>query len=449
VISTLDLFTIGVGPSSSHTVGPMRAMAHFSDRLRRTGGLKRVDRVTVELFGSLGSTGRGHGTGPAVLAGLAGYTPEAIDPDELRLAYRLSDDTIELDIFDVSVRVTVQFRGDVVLGGHSNSLRSTATDGSGSVVDQATYASIGGGSVVDECGHPLVGAPTRPPAHPFVTADDLLRVCDETGLSIGEVVLANERSWRADVDTDAGLDSIAAAMRQTNERGANTLGVLPGGLNVGRRAPSLIANISRRVESALDLTSLDWVTAWAIAVNEENAAGNRVVTAPTNGAAGIVPAVLEYYRRFLPTATDSGVRRFLLTAAAFGFIVKSGASVSGADVGCQGEVGSACAMAAAGLAAVQGGTSRQIENAAEIGMEHNLGLTCDPIGGLVQIPCIERNAIGAVKAIAAARIALAGDGRHHVSFDQVVATMRETGADMHHKYKETSLGGLAVHVVEC
>lgn len=428
----------------------MRAMGHFAAKLGQISDRTRLAQVNVELFGSLGATGRGHGTGPAVLAGLAGETPETIDPQRLRSEFSVDCEPIIARVAGRHVRVCIGFRSAALQGTeYSNTVRVNATDRCGQVLHQASYASIGGGSVLDEWGQAVGWTPASGHPHPFVTGRDLLQTCHDTGLTIDAVVLANERAWRSEGETVAALDAISAAMHDSIARGTTTVGVLPGSLHVERRAASLVTKIASGPCFPADLASLDWVTAWAIAVNEENAAGNRVVTAPTNGAAGIVPAVLEYYKRLVPRSCPDGVHRFLLTAAAIGSIVKENASVSGADVGCQGEIGAACAMAAAGLTAVLGGSAPQVENAAEIAIEHNLGLTCDPVGGLVQIPCIERNAVGAVKAITAARLALAGDGRHRVSLDQAIATLRDTGADMHHKYKETSLGGLAVHVVEC
>ncbi|WP_426955601.1 L-serine ammonia-lyase [Muricoccus radiodurans] len=447
----LDLFRIGVGPSSSHTVGPMVAAAHFASLLPPD-----VEAVSAHLYGSLALTGRGHATDTAVLLGLTGARPDTLDPDdagtmaaEIRARRRLILPAGQKLPFDPATDIV--FRPREALPLHTNGLRFVAT-GSGGVTERAYY-SVGGGFVVDEAGRPLdnAGAGPAPVPHPFADAAELLRRAGEAGLSIAELVRRNEAAAHPGRDLHAGLARIWAAMRACAARGLAATGELPGGLRVRRRAPALLRRLEAR-SAANDpdpLGAMDWVNLWALAVNEENAAGGRVVTAPTNGAAGIIPAALHYYDRFVPGASPAGVETFLLAAAAIGAIIKRNASISGAEMGCQGEVGSACAMAAAGLAAALGGTNAQVENAAEIGLEHNLGLTCDPVGGLVQVPCIERNAIGAVKAINAARLALHGDGTHRVSLDQAVATMRQTGRDMSHKYKETSLGGLAVNVVEC
>jgi L-serine dehydratase len=460
-ISVFDLFTIGIGPSSSHTVGPMRAARRFGERLAELGLLDGTARVRVELFGSLAATGRGHGTDRAVLMGLEGETPEEIDPDGVLArvaAIRSSGRLALLGRREIAFREgeDLIFHRTELLPLHSNGMRFTALSAdstSGAALEQRVYYSVGGGFVVNEgaSGEDPVVADTTPVPYPFKTADDLLRISEETGLAVWEIVLAHERAWRSEEEVRAGLLRIWAAMQACVERGCRTTGVLPGGLKVPRRAPALCAELMRRREvgGGDPLDVLDWVNLFALAVNEENAAGGRVVTAPTNGAAGIIPAVLHYYRRFTPGADDEGILRFLLTAAAIGILYKENASISGAEVGCQGEVGVACSMAAGALVAALGGTTAQLENAAEIGMEHNLGLTCDPVGGLVQIPCIERNAMGAVKAINAARIALSGDGSHKVSLDRVIKTMRETGADMKTKYKETSRGGLAINVIEC
>ncbi len=458
-ISVFDLFTIGIGPSSSHTVGPMRAARRFAARLAEDGRLERTARVSVELFGSLAATGRGHGTDRAILLGLEGESPEAVDPDcvaprvaAIRAAHEialLGERTIPFD-----EATDLVFNRRDLLPVHSNGMRFTAFDAAGGEIDQRIYYSVGGGFVVNEgasAGDLVVADPT-PVAHPFHSGGDLLELAETTGLTIWELMLANERAWRSDEEIRSGLLRIWAAMQACVARGYRQTGVLPGGLKVPRRAPKLFQDLTERaagIGMTDPLTVLDWVNLFALAVNEENAAGGRVVTAPTNGAAGIIPAVLHYYRRFTPGADDEGVIRFLLTAGAIGILYKENASISGAEVGCQGEVGVACSMAAGGLVAALGGTAAQVENAAEIGMEHNLGLTCDPVGGLVQIPCIERNAMGSVKAINAARIALSGDGSHKVSLDRVIKTMRETGADMKTKYKETSRGGLAINVIEC
>jgi len=460
-LSIFDLFTIGIGPSSSHTVGPMRAALRFVESLESHGKLADTARVEVELFGSLGATGKGHGTDRAVLMGLEGETPEAIDPDVV-------DPHVEAIGRERSLRLLgrhrigfdpgrdLRFDPETILPLHPNGMRFTAFRAEGpeaGVLHQRVYYSVGGGFVVDPetaRADELVADHTPLP-HPFRSAADLLAMGVEGDKRIWRLQLDNELAWRREEEVRTGVLRIWAAMEACVERGCRQEGILPGGLRVRRRASALFRELSARAESSPDdpLAQLDWVNLFAMATNEENAAGGRVVTAPTNGAAGVVPAVLHYYHRFVPGADKDGVVRFLLTAAAIGILYKENASISGAEVGCQGEVGVACSMAAAGLAEVLGGTNAQIENAAEIGMEHNLGLTCDPVGGLVQIPCIERNAMGAVKAINAARIALWGDGSHKVHLDDVIKTMRETGADMQSKYKETSRGGLALNVIEC
>lgn len=463
-VSSFDLFKIGIGPSSSHTVGPMRAAARFVQRWLIEGGagdgseLARTARVRAEVFGSLALTGRGHGTDKAVLMGLEGHLPNQIDPDIIPDALERIRASKRIRLFD---RHEIGFdeKHDLIMNKrqklpfHTNGMRFTAFDADGNVIATRDYYSVGGGFVVnqDEAAEDRIVADTTQLPYPFHSGDELLARCRETGLGIAELMYANEQVWRRPEEIDAGLDEIWNAMQACVARGIREKGTLPGGLHVSRRAPALHAELSSRPEAAMrdPLTTLDWVNLYALAVNEENAAGGRVVTAPTNGAAGIIPAVLHYYDRFCPGANIQGVRRFLLTAAAVGILYKENASISGAEVGCQGEVGVACSMAAAGLTAAIGGTPSQIENAAEIGMEHNLGLTCDPIGGLVQIPCIERNAMGAVKAINASRMAMRGDGKHKVSLDKVIKTMRDTGRDMQDKYKETSRGGLAVNVIEC
>ncbi|MEV4713407.1 L-serine ammonia-lyase [Micromonospora sp. NPDC049374] len=477
MISVFDLFSVGVGPSSSHTVGPMRAARTFVAGLKADGLLTDTARVRAELFGSLGATGHGHGSDRAVLLGLAGEAPETVDTDgvearvgRIRAEHRLCLlGTHEID-FDPERDLTLHRRRSLPY--HPNGMIFSAYDAGGAEVRTRTYYSVGGGFVVDEAaaGADRIKPDSTPVRYPFLTGAELLAVTAATGLSISEVMLANEVSWRAEADVRAGLLDIWRVMRECVERGCTRDGTLPGGLKVRRRA----AELRRSLEADADadapagaaptgavlagpgagaggdpLHVMDWVTLFALAVNEENAAGGRVVTAPTNGAAGIIPAVLHYYTRFVPGASDEGVVRFLLAAGAIGVLFKENASISGAEVGCQGEVGSACSMAAAGLAEALGGTPAQVENAAEIGMEHNLGLTCDPVGGLVQIPCIERNAVASIKAITAARLALRGDGVHAVSLDKVIKTMRETGADMKVKYKETARGGLAVNVIEC
>ncbi|WP_019855296.1 L-serine ammonia-lyase [Actinopolyspora mortivallis] len=449
-ISVFDLFSVGIGPSSSHTVGPMRAAARFVERLRGQNLLERVTRVRAELFGSLGATGHGHGSPKAVLLGLEGHRPETVDPiavsgrvDEIRAEGRLSLDGTHEIRFD-SDEDLVMYRRET-LPVHPNGMRFTASSGDGTSLCTAVYYSVGGGFVVDEeaTGTDRIKQDATELAHPFRTGAELLRRCAESGKSVSDLMWTNELAWRDEQRVADELLGIWHVMRECVHNGCNSTGSLPGGLNVRRRAYELRSKLGDFDDP------MEWVTVYALAVNEENAAGGRVVTAPTNGAAGIVPAVLHYYMRFLPGASGSGVVRFLLAAGAVGVLFKENASISGAEVGCQGEVGSACSMAAAGLAEVLGGTPEQVENAAEIAMEHNLGLTCDPIGGLVQIPCIERNAVAAVKAITAARMALRGDGSHFVSLDKVIATMRATGDDMKDKYKETARGGLAVNVIEC
>ncbi|MGC5305572.1 L-serine ammonia-lyase [Micromonospora zamorensis] len=456
MISVFDLFSVGIGPSSSHTVGPMRAARTFVGGLKADGLLSDVARVQAELFGSLGATGHGHGSGPAVLLGLSGESPETVDTDtvgprveRIRAERRINILAAHEIDFDPDRDLTLHRRRSLPY--HPNGMTFSAYDGAGAEVRSRTYYSVGGGFVVDEAaaGADRIKPDSTVVRYPFLTGAQLLEVTTRTGLSISEVMLANERSWRSEADIRAGLLEIWRVMRECVERGCERDGVLPGGLKVRRRAAELRRGLEADAGTPDPLHAMDWVTLFALAVNEENAAGGRVVTAPTNGAAGIIPAVLHYYARFVPGASDDGVVRFLLTAGAIGVLFKENASISGAEVGCQGEVGSACSMAAAGLAEVLGGTPEQVENAAEIGMEHNLGLTCDPVGGLVQIPCIERNAVASIKAITAARLALRGDGVHKVSLDKVIKTMRETGADMKVKYKETARGGLAVNVIEC
>ncbi len=457
-ISIFELFTIGIGPSSSHTVGPMRAARRFAVRLEREGLLSVLARLRVELFGSLAMTGKGHGTDRAVILGLEGETPEDVDPAwmprrvaEIRAEGRLR--LLGLREVPFDEKADLVWNRKELLPLHSNGMQFAGLDAAGRTLDHRTYYSVGGGFVVNEedAGHDRLVRDQTPLPHPYGSGAELLARCSEEGMAIWELMLANEGCWRTEGEVRAGLMRIWEAMQRCVERGCREGGVLPGALKVPRRAPRLYAELTGKPEASLrdPLTVLDWVNLYALAVNEENAAGGRVVTAPTNGAAGIVPAVLHYYRRFAPGADDDGVVRFLLTAGAIGILYTENASISGAEVGCQGEVGVACSMAAAGLVEALGGTPAQVENAAEIGMEHNLGLTCDPVGGLVQIPCIERNAMGSVKAINAARIALRGDGSHKVSLDRVIKTMRETGADMKTKYKETSRGGLAINVIEC
>jgi L-serine dehydratase len=458
-VSTFDLFKIGIGPSSSHTVGPMRAAARFVARwLEEPGHLHDVARIRAEVFGSLALTGRGHGTDKAVLMGLEGHLPNLIDPDLIPAALaRIRGEKKLL----LSGRHAIAFdeKRDLAMNKrqklpyHTNGMRFTAFDAQDEVIATRDYYSVGGGFVVnqDDAAEDRIVADSTELPYSFKSGDELLAKSASSGLSIAQMMFENEKVWRSDQDIQDGLREIWNAMQRCVARGIRQEGTLPGGLHVTRRAPALFNELSSKPEAAMrdPLTTLDWVNLYALAVNEENAAGGRVVTAPTNGAAGIIPSVLHYYDRFCPGANEQGVFDFLLTAAAIGILYKENASISGAEVGCQGEVGVACSMAAGGLVAARGGSSSQIENAAEIGMEHNLGLTCDPIGGLVQIPCIERNAMGAVKAINASRMAARGDGKHKVSLDKVIKTMRDTGRDMQDKYKETSRGGLAVNVIEC
>jgi L-serine dehydratase len=458
-VSIFDLFKIGIGPSSSHTVGPMRAAARFASKwLEEAGTLAQCARVRVELFGSLAMTGRGHGTDKAVLMGLEGAWPNSIDPDLIPAALERIRGEKKLHLLGMH-EIRFDEKSDLIfnkrqkLPFHSNGMRFTAMDADGEELATRDYYSVGGGFVVnqDEAAEDRIVADTTALPYPFKSGDELLQLCESGKLTIAELMLENERVWRSDEEIHAGLRELWMAMQDCVARGLRHPGVLPGGLKVVRRAPSMYHDLSSRPEAAMKdpLTVLDWVNLYALSVNEENAAGGRVVTAPTNGAAGIIPAVLHYFDRFCASASEKGITDFLLTAGAIGILYKENASISGAEVGCQGEVGVACSMAAGGLTAALGGSLGQIENAAEIGMEHNLGLTCDPIGGLVQIPCIERNAMGAVKAINASRMALRGDGKHRVSLDKVIKTMRDTGRDMQEKYKETSRGGLAVNVIEC
>ncbi|MFJ6747411.1 MULTISPECIES: L-serine ammonia-lyase [unclassified Streptomyces] len=463
-ISVFDLFSIGIGPSSSHTVGPMRAARMFVGRLKKDGLLAQTVSVRAELFGSLGATGHGHGTPKAVLLGLEGHSPRTVDVENadaeverIRTAKRLRlmgaeiGDAHEID-FDESTELILHRRR--ALPYHANGMTLFAYDGTGAPLLEKTYYSVGGGFVVDEdaVGEDRIVLDDTVLKYPFRTGDELMRLSQDTGLSIAALMLENEKAWRTEEEIHDGLLEIWQVMQACVSRGMSQEGILPGGLKVRRRA----ANSARQLRSDGDplAHAMEWVTLYAMSVNEENAAGGRVVTAPTNGAAGIIPAVLHYYINFAAGGASEGekqegVVRFLLAAGAIGMLFKENASISGAEVGCQGEVGSACSMAAGGLAEVLGGSPEQVENAAEIGMEHNLGLTCDPVGGLVQIPCIERNGMAAVKAITAARMALRGDGRHHVSLDKVIKTMKETGADMSVKYKETARGGLAVNIIEC
>jgi len=452
-ISVFDLFKVGIGPSSSHTVGPMTAARMFALALRDAGLIGEVQRVTVTLYGSLGLTGKGHGSDKAVLLGLEGELPATVDVDAIpaRLSAIAKAGQIRM-LGEYPVPFTaaddLEFNRRKSLSEHPNGMRFAAHGASGAVITERIYYSVGGGFVVGESG---IEPDTTVVPYPFTTSAELLAHTAATGLPVSGVMLANEQAFgRSAARVTEGLADIWRVMRECVERGCRTDGILPGGLKVRRRAPRLQRQLAcSPTQNGDPLQAMDWVTLFALAVNEENAAGGRVVTAPTNGAAGIIPAVLHYYMKFIPGADEAGVARFLLTAAAIGLLFKEGASISGAEVGCQGEVGSACSMAAGALTEILGGTPEQVENAAEIGIEHNLGLTCDPIGGLVQVPCIERNAMASTTAINAARIALRGDGRHFVSLDKAIKTMRATGRDMHKKYKETSRGGLAVNVIEC
>ncbi|WP_199153283.1 L-serine ammonia-lyase [Chromobacterium sp. ASV23] len=456
-ISVFDLFKIGIGPSSSHTVGPMRAARQFISRLEKDGLLDATVHVNAEMFGSLGATGKGHGTDVAVLLGLQGEQPDLVDTDavdgmlaaireqrKLKLLGKREIDFVEGEHLVLHKKKTLPY--------HPNGMIFEAFAADGQSLSKRAYYSVGGGFVVDEA---AIDAGFVPPGvtelkHPFKSAAELLALCQRHGKSISQIMLENELAWRSEEEVRAGLLNIWNVMQACVKRGCDRDGILPGGMKVKRRAADMHRKLLATPEAAMrdPLTVMDWVNLYALAVNEENAAGGRVVTAPTNGAAGIIPAVMHYYARFVPGANDDGIVRFLLTAGAIGILFKLNASISGAEVGCQGEVGSACSMAAGALCEVMGGTPEQVENAAEIGMEHNLGLTCDPVGGLVQVPCIERNAMASVKAINAVRMALRGDGQHFVSLDRVIKTMRDTGMDMSTKYKETARGGLAINVIE-
>ena len=464
-ISVFDLFKVGIGPSSSHTVGPMRAARLFAQGLERDGLLSQTTAVKCELYGSLGATGKGHGSDQAVMLGLLGHAPDTVDVDAVpaMIAAVCASQSLALlggHVVDFREKEHLLLYRREAMAEHPNGMKFSALDAQGDLLRQSRYLSVGGGFVVTAgASNEAVLSAYRKVPYPFTSGNELLALCKQHGLSIGELMWANERTWRSDAEIRAGLLAIWQVMQECVQRGLSRSGTLPGPFQVQRRAPLLAAQLRERAERALadPLSVLDWINVYAFAVNEENAAGGRVVTAPTNGAAGVIPAVLHYCDRFvLPNrrgvasdSADDAVIDFLMSAAAIGMLYKRNASISGAEVGCQGEVGVACSMAAAGLAAVLGGSPEQVENAAEIGMEHNLGLTCDPVGGLVQVPCIERNAMGAVKAVNAARMALAGNGQHVVSLDNVIKTMRETGADMKTKYKETSRGGLAVNIVEC
>lgn len=456
-VSVFDLFKIGIGPSSSHTMGPMTAASRFIREVQERGDLAKVARLTVDLYGSLALTGKGHATDTAVTLGLAGLLPAQADPDA---AAKLIEEVRAQGKLALAGSQSIDFRIDRdihwhykdSLPYHPNALTLHAYDAQDGELHRGTFYSVGGGFVVTEAEAQSPTALATGPAVPFPFGNgaELLKIAEREGVRIADIMLRNECASRSEQEVRAGLDHIWNAMSACIDRGLRQEGVLPGGLNVKRRAVKLREMLEERerTKTADPLIAMDWINVWALAVNEENAAGGKVVTAPTNGAAGVVPAVLRYYDTFC-SGTQQGRHTFLLTAAAIGSLYKRNASLSAAEMGCQGEIGVACSMAAAGLAAAQGGTNGQIENAAEIGMEHNLGLTCDPIRGLVQIPCIERNAMGAVKAIDASRLALMGDGTHHVTLDRVIETMRRTGADMHNSYKETSLGGLAVNVPEC
>jgi len=457
-ISIFDLFSIGIGPSSSHTVGPMRAANQFVEDLQTDGLFARTHRLKAELYGSLGATGKGHGSDKAVMLGFEGELPETVDTktvddrlEHIRSAQQISllgrhpVRFIEKDDLIMHKRKALPF--------HPNGMTFSAFDAQAVVLHRATFYSVGGGFIVDETasGSDRIKQDNTVLPYPFLSAVNLLIHCANNNMRISDVMMENEKVWRDEAEIRSSLLKIWKVMQKCVNNGCRNEGILPGGMKVKRRAAELYRKLSSQPHISYKdpLTSLDWVNLYALAVNEENAAGGRVVTAPTNGAAGIIPAVMHFYHYFYPNADDDGIVRFLLTAGAIGILYKENASISGAEVGCQGEVGSACSMAAGALTEVLGGTPEQVENAAEIGMEHNLGLTCDPIGGLVQVPCIERNAMASVKAINAARIAIRGDGEHFVSLDKVIKTMRETGADMKTKYKETARGGLAVNIIEC
>ena len=453
-ISVFDMFKVGIGPSSSHTVGPMRAALLFTRELAEWQTAGPIGKIRVELFGSLGATAHGHGTVKAVILGLLGHAPHTVDPRKTGPAVQAVYDTHTLPL-PWGAAIAFEPDEDILLHGrrrldfHTNGMQFHAYDNTGGPVINRTYYSVGGGFILDdgETGQQTVVPDTTPVPYPFTTAAQLVGHARATGRSISWIMLQNELVNRTEQEVRDGLLDIWSVMQECVRNGYRGTGVLPGGLKVRRRAAALHEQLLAAADTYDPLHAMEWITLFALAVNEENAAGGRVVTAPTNGAAGIVPAVLHYYTRFVPGSSDDGVIRFLLTAAAIGILFKEGASISGAEVGCQGEVGSACAMAAAGLAEVLGGNPEHVENAAEIGIEHNLGLTCDPVGGLVQIPCIERNAVASVKAITAARMAIHGDGQHHVSLDKAIMTMRDTGADMSVKYKETARGGLALHII--
>ncbi|MCL1068326.1 L-serine ammonia-lyase [Shewanella olleyana] len=458
MISVFDMFKIGIGPSSSHTVGPMKAGKLFMQHLSDRGHLAQTDELRSELFGSLGQTGKGHGTGKAVILGLMGEDPDTVDTDAIDAILEQVSANQTLIIADGrSVKFTrdngITYHRRKSLPAHANAMTLYAFS-QGECIFERTYYSVGGGFILDEDEITQTNAspatPIKSAPYDFNTASELLDVCCDNGLSISSLMMANELSIASEEDVKQGLWNIWQTMKNCIERGYQKEGMLPGGLKLRRRAPALYRRLQAEGRNNMDpLTAMDWVDLFALSVNEQNAAGDRVVTAPTNGAAGIIPAVLCYYHTFVQEVDMDVCCRYLLTAAAIGILYKKNASISGAEVGCQGEVGVACSMAAAALTEIMGGTVEHVENAAEIGMEHNLGLTCDPVGGLVQVPCIERNAMGAVKAINASRMALRGDGNHKVSLDKVIKTMMDTGKDMRSKYKETAKGGLAVNIVEC
>lgn len=457
MISVFDIYKIGIGPSSSHTVGPMKAAYEFLHAAKKSGHLSNADGVKVELFGSLGQTGKGHGTGKAVILGLVGETPETVDTDTVEYFLEQTRKTEKLNLLgekEVSFpnEGAITFHRRKTMPKHANAMELKLLK-DGEIIYNDLYYSIGGGFIVrdedfDETLEEAIEQSSKPIPYPFDSAADLLAHCKEHGMRMSSLMMANEKVFRSEEDIRAGLMKIWRTMQESIKNGITTEGILPGGLKVRRRASSLYQRLKKE-KSSDAMQVMDWVDLYALAVNEENAAGGRIVTAPTNGAAGIIPAVMSYADRFIETLDEDAVVRFLLTSAAIGILYKKNASISGAEVGCQGEVGVACSMAAGALAEFMGGDPSRVENAAEIGMEHNLGLTCDPVGGLVQVPCIERNAMGSVKAINAARLAMRGEGDHKVSLDKVIKTMWDTGNDMKTKYKETARGGLAVNIIEC
>ncbi len=450
--SLFDLFKIGIGPSSSHTVGPMRAARRFVVELEGAGLLQETARVTVELYGSLALTGHGHGTDRAILLGLEGEQPDRVDPAAIDGIVQKIRDAHVLRLLGHRVvpfeeATDLEWHRAETLAAHPNGMRYTAFDANGAVLRQQIFYSIGGGFIRADGEEIATGASAKIP-YSFQSAAELMQIAEQNQLSIWALILANESVARSEAEVRAGIQALWNTMQQCAERGLTTEGTLPGGLNVRRRAPEMRARLLRK-QAGDPLAPMDWLTLYAIAVNEENAAGGRVVTAPTNGAAGVIPAVAHYYRNFVPGSDDEGILRYFLAAAAIGILYKENASISGAEVGCQGEVGVACSMAAGGLVAAMGGSNEEVEHAAEIAMEHNLGMTCDPIGGLVQIPCIERNAMGAVKAVNACRISMNEAGTHKISLDQIIETMYRTGLDMQSRYKETSQAGLALNIIEC